>query len=46
MSKIGLIEDADVKDIIRGLNLRVRGFCNYFRWSHAWDAFGNLSHRT
>ncbi len=35
----------DVKDIIQGLNLRVRGFCNYFKWSHAWDALTYLSHK-
>lgn len=35
----------DVKELIRGLNLRIRGFCNYYRWSDAHKAFACLSYR-
>jgi len=34
-----------VKEIIAGLNRRIRGFCNYFRWSNAHRAFAYLNHR-
>ncbi len=37
--------NVDVKDIIKGLNRRIRGFCNYFRWSNAHKAFSYLSYR-
>ena len=36
---------SSVKEIIMGLNLRIRGFCNYFRWSNAHRAFAYLNHR-
>jgi RNA-directed DNA polymerase len=35
----------DVKDLIKGLNRRIRGFCNYFKWSKAYKAFSYLSFR-
>ncbi len=35
----------DVVDIIRGLNYKIIGFCNYFKWSKANRAFGYLSYR-
>lgn len=35
----------DVADIIRGLNYKIIGFCNYFKWSKANEAFAYLSHR-
>jgi RNA-directed DNA polymerase len=34
-----------VQDIIMGLNRKIRGFCNYFKWSHAHKAFAYLNHR-
>ena len=34
-----------VQDIIKGLNRKIRGFCNYFKWSNAHKAFAYLSHR-
>lgn len=37
--------NVDVKELIKGLNRRIRGFCNYFKWSKAYKAFGYLSHR-
>ena len=37
--------NVDVKDLIRGLNRRIRGFCNYYKWSKAYQAFSYLSHR-
>jgi len=37
--------NVDVKDLIRGLNRRIRGFCNYYKWSKAYKAFSYLSHR-
>ncbi len=37
--------NVDVKDFIKGLNRRIRGFCNYFKWSNAHKAFAYLSHR-
>ncbi len=36
---IRLSWNVDVKDLIKGLNRRIRGFCNYFRWSKAYKAF-------
>jgi len=35
----------DVKELIKGLNRRIIGFCNYFKWSSAYKAFSYLSHR-
>ena len=35
----------DVKVLIQGLNRRIRGFCNYFKWSNAYKAFAYLSYR-
>ena len=35
----------DVATIIDGMNRRIRGFCNYFRWGNAYKAFSYLSHR-
>lgn len=35
--------NVDVKEMIRGLNRQIIGFCNYFRWSDAHRAFGWLS---
>jgi len=35
----------DVKDIITGLNRRITGFCNYYKWSDAHDAFSYLTSR-
>ena len=37
--------NSDVKDIIRGLNAKIVGFCNYFKWSKANRSFAYLSHR-
>ena len=37
--------NVDIKDFIKGLNRRIRGFCNYYRWSDAHRAFGYLSYR-
>jgi RNA-directed DNA polymerase len=37
--------NGDVKNIIAGMNRRIRGFCNYFRWCDAHDAFAYLTHR-
>lgn len=34
-----------VQDMIRTLNRRIRGFCNYFRWSNAHEMFSYLDHR-
>ena len=34
-----------VQEIIKGLNRRIRGFCNYFKWSNAHKAFAYLNHR-
>jgi len=34
-----------VQDVIAGLNRRIRGFCNYFKWSNAHNAFSYLGHR-
>lgn len=34
-----------VQDVIAGLNRRIRGFCNYFKWSNAHRAFSYLEHR-
>ena len=34
-----------MKDLIKGLNKRIRGFCNYFKWSSAYKVFAYLSHR-
>ena len=34
-----------VQDIIIGLNRKIRGFCEYFKWSHAHKAFAYLNHR-
>ena len=34
-----------VKEIITGLNRRIRGFCNYFKWSNAHRAFAYLNSR-
>ena len=31
--------------MIVGLNIRIRGFCNYYKWSDAHDGFAYLSHR-
>ena len=42
---IRLSWNVDVKDLIKGLNRRIRGFCNYFRWSKAYKAFSYLSYR-
>lgn len=42
---LGLHWNDDVKDIITGLNRRIKGFCNYFKWSDAHDAFAYLTHR-
>jgi len=35
----------DVKELIIGINRRVIGACNYFRWSSAHDEFAYLNHR-
>jgi RNA-directed DNA polymerase len=35
----------DVKEIIKGLNLRIRGACNYYKWSNSNRLFGYMSHR-
>jgi RNA-directed DNA polymerase len=35
----------DVAEIIKGLNYKIVGFCNYFKWSKANRAFGYLSYR-
>ena len=37
--------NGDVKDLVKGLNRRIRGFCNYFKWSKAFRAFTYLSYR-
>lgn len=37
--------NVDVKNLIKGLNRRIRGFCNYFKWSTAYKAFSYLSYR-
>lgn len=34
-----------VQEIIKGLNRKIRGFCNYFKWSNAHKAFAYLNHR-
>jgi RNA-directed DNA polymerase len=34
-----------LQDIILGLNRKIRGFCNYFKWSNAHKSFAYLSHR-
>jgi len=34
-----------VQELIGGLNRKIKGFCNYFRWSSAHDSFAYLSHR-
>nr|MDO8108695.1 group II intron reverse transcriptase/maturase [Candidatus Sigynarchaeota archaeon] len=36
---------SDIKETIIAMNRRIRGFCNYFKWSDAHDAFAYLSHR-
>lgn len=36
---------ASVQDVIAELNRKIRGFCNYFKWSHAHEAFAYLNHR-
>jgi len=35
----------DVKEIIKGLNLRIRGACNYYKWSNSNRLFGYMGHR-
>jgi len=35
----------DVADIIQGLNYKIIGFCNYFKWSGANKAFAYLSYQ-
>ncbi len=35
----------DIKDLIRDLNRKIRGFCNYFKWSNTRLAFPYLSNR-
>ncbi len=37
--------NSDVKELIMGLNRRIVGFCNYFKWSNAYQAFSYLSFR-
>ena len=37
--------NVDVKILINGLNKRIRGFCNYYKWSKALKSFAYLSHR-
>lgn len=34
-----------VQDVIKGLNQKIRGFCNYFKWSNAHKAFAYMGHR-
>jgi len=34
-----------VHEIIKGLNRRIRGFCNYFKWGNAHKMFAYLNHR-
>ncbi len=34
-----------IQDVIVHLNSRIRGFCNYFKWSNAHRAFAYLGHR-
>jgi len=34
-----------VQDVIKGMNRKIRGFCNYFKWSNAHKAFIYLNHR-
>lgn len=35
----------DVKELITGINRRIIGVCNYFRWSSAHDEFAYLNYR-
>ena len=37
--------NVDVKMLIMGLNRRIRGFCNYYKWCNAWKAFSYLTFR-
>jgi RNA-directed DNA polymerase len=37
--------NSNVKELIMGLNRRIIGFCNYFKWSSAYRAFSYLSFR-
>ena len=38
-------QSRSVKEIIKGLNRRIRGFCNYFKWSNAHKSFAYMTHR-
>jgi len=42
---VGISWNKDIKDMIIGLNIRIRGFCNYYKWSNAHDSFSYLSYR-
>ena len=35
----------DVKAFIRAMNLRIKGACNYYRWSDTFSIFPYMSHR-
>ncbi len=34
----------DIKEFIQSLNLRIRGACNYYRWSNTFRIFPYMSH--
>lgn len=42
---VKLTWNKDVREIIAGMNRRIVGVCNYFRWSDAHDAFSYLDTR-
>ncbi len=42
---VWFLRNSNVKDLIIGLNRRIIGFCNYFKWSNAYRMFSYMSFR-